>query len=143
MLRRWLSLGETSWFGFCGFQVLEPMAQSKHPAPPCPFQRSLLLSAHRVRGLRHLGRDLPQANISQLILATGYPGGPISVRSRRTCWLYLGNITFKKEKTGLLSDKLPITGTIGYKVRLRSVKAEEARSSVGKTWAWPGLLAPR
>lgn len=65
------------------------------------------------------------------------------MRSRRTCWLYLGNITFKKEKTGLLSDKLPITGTIGYKVRLRSVKAEEARSSVGKTWAWPGLLAPR
>ena len=32
--------------------VLEPVAQSKHPAPPCPFQRSLLPSAHRVRGLR-------------------------------------------------------------------------------------------
>lgn len=73
LLYPWHSLVQTSWFGFCGFQDPEPMAQSKHPAPPCPFQRRLLLSAHRVRGLRHLGRDLPQANLSQLVLATGYP----------------------------------------------------------------------
>lgn len=62
--------------------------------------------------------------------------------SRRSLWLHKGNITFKKEKTALLSDRLRITGTIRHKAWLHGVKAEKARSSIGKVWAWPGLLAP-
>lgn len=138
----WCSLLETSWFGFCGFQVLEPMTRSNHPAPPCLFQRSLLLSAQS-QGLRHLGRDPPRAKTSQLILATGYPDALPQWGSRRICWLYLGNITFKRENTGLLSDRVQITGTVGHKVWLHSMKAEGARPRVSKTWAWPGLLVPQ
>lgn len=82
---------------------------------PAPFQRCLLPGAHRVRAVRRLDRDLTQANIPQLVLAAGCPEGSIPAGSRRACGLCPGNITFRKEKIGLLSAKLQIIGTLGMR----------------------------
>lgn len=104
---------------------------------PSPFQRHLLPSAHRIRAVRCLDRDLTQANIPQLVLAAGCPDGSIPVGSGRACGLYPGTITFRKEKTELLSAKLQIPGTFGHEAWLHLIKQESMPrvARLGLAWA--------
>lgn len=132
------SLVETSWFGFGGLEILEPRTQSKHPPPPLPFSETLAPKCTQNQGCKVSGqRDLTQANILQLVLAAGCPDGSIPVESRRACGLCPGNITFRKEKTGLLSATLQIPGIFGHEEWLDLVKQESIPSiaKLGLAWA--------
>lgn len=109
---------------------------------PSPFQRHLLPSARRIRAVRCLDRDLAQANILQLVLAAGCPDGSIPVESRRACGLCPGNITFRKEKTGLLSATLQIPGIFGHEEWLDLVKQESIPSIAKLGLAWASCTQP-
>lgn len=66
--------------------------------------------AHRVRGGRHLGRNLTQANIRHLESVAGYPCGPIPLGPRRAVGYRQHHLSEKERSTLQSSCKAQVGG---------------------------------